>query len=437
MIFEEIVSMEKIKSGPLTGITVLDFTWVLAGPHATMALADMGANVFKVEAYARGTHERWQPLQVEKNGVTQSSYHIHLNRGKKSLCINLKDPKGKEVIHDLIRKCDILVENFAPGVMDRLKLDYDSVKKIKSDIIYCSISSFGHWGPNCQKPGYDVIAQAASGWVGLTQQKIPAPIAIGDTTAAMHACTAVLAALYHRMVSGEGQNIDISMVDCLFSLHETSFPFYWTGAAAGSPGITPLMGKQSSTSAPYGIYEGKNGAIAIAILTEARWPELVDVMGPGYEWLKTDPRTCRITGRCSTENAPLVHKAVESWVMSQDSVEEAERKLEAAGVPCSRVKTIEELATTDDHIEARQMRQEKFQPFLGPMKMFGSPMKFSSTPSEIQGYAPFLGEHNKEVLSKVLGYSPERIESLYRDKVLHEGPEVEKLEEEIKKNEPR
>lgn len=428
--------MKKNKRGPLAGVTVLDFTWVLAGPHATMALADMGADVFKVEAYPRGTHERWQPLQVEKNGVTQSSYHIRLNRGKKSLCINLKDPKGKEVIHDLIKKTDILVENFAPGVMDRLKLDYESVKKIKNDIIYCSISAFGHWGPNCQKPGYDVIAQAASGWIGLTRQKIPAPIAIGDTTAAMHACTAVLAALRHRMVSGEGQNIDISMVDCLFSLHETAFPFYWTGAAAGNPVVPPLMDKQSSTSAPYGIYSGKNGAIAIAILTESRWPELVDVMGPGYEWLKTDPRTCKITERCSMANAHLVHKAVESWVMSQDSVEEAERKLEAAGVPCSRVKSIEELAVTDAHIGAREMRQEKFQPFLGVMNMFGSPMKFSETPSGIQGYAPFLGEHNREILSTVLGYSAERIESLYREKVLYQGPEVEKLAEEIERNAP-
>lgn len=427
--------MGKMKPGPLSGISVLDFTWVLAGPHATMVLADMSANVFKVEQYMRGTHERWQPLQVEKNGVTQSSYHIHLNRGKKSLCINLKHPKGKEVIHELIRKCDILIENFAPGVMRRLEMDYESVKKIKADIIYCSISSFGHWGPNSEKPGYDVIAQAASGWVGLTEKKIPAPIAIGDTTAAMHACTAILAALYHRIVSGEGQNIDISMVDCLFSLHETSFPLYWTGEAASKPVLAPSMGKQSSTTAPYGIYTGKNGTIAIAILTETRWPELVDAMGPGFEWLKIDPRTAKITNRNTPENVHLVHEALDAWVMSQDSVEEAERKLEAAGVPCSRVKTITELATTDSHIEAREMRLEKFQPFLGPVKMFGSPLKLSTTPSGIRGYAPFLGEHNREILSKTLGYSPEQIENLYTENVLYQAPEVERLTEEIKKNE--
>jgi CoA:oxalate CoA-transferase len=427
--------MEQIKPGPLSGLTVLDFTWVLAGPHATMTFTDLNANVIKVEQYIKGCHERWQPLRVEKDDVTQSSYHIRLNRGKKSLCINLKDPRGIKVIHELIRKSDVLVENFAPGVMGRLTLDYESVKQIKPDIIYCSISCFGQCGPNSNKPGYDVIAQAASGWIGLTKQKLPAPIAIGDTTAAMHACTAILAALYHRMLTGEGQYIDISLVDCLFSLHETAFPSYWTSEAAGKLVLTPDMDQKSSTAAPYGIYKGKNGTIAIAILTQNRWPELVDLMGPKYAWLNKDQRTRDITNRCTPENAPLVHEALESWVMSQDSVEEAERKLEEAGVPCGRVKSITELATTDSNMGDREMRLEKFQPFLGPTKMFGSPLKLSKTPSGIRGYAPFLGEHNAEILSRVLGYEPEQIEDLYRGNVLYHAPEVEKLPEVMKKYE--
>ncbi len=139
---QEKFAMETIKPGPLSGLTVLDFTWVLAGPHATKTLTDMGAHVIKVEHYKNGTNERAQNLRVQHNGVIQSSYHIHLNRGKKSTCINLKHPKGIGIIHGLLRKSDIVIENFAPGVMDRLKLDYDSVKKIKPDIIYCSISCF-------------------------------------------------------------------------------------------------------------------------------------------------------------------------------------------------------------------------------------------------------------------------------------------------------
>lgn len=425
--------MSKIKQGPLAGVNVLDFTWVLAGPHAAKTLTDMGAQVIKIEKFKIGTNERHQALQVEKNGITQCSYHLNLNRGKKSLCINLKHPKGIDLAHELIKKTDIIIENFSPKVMGRLGLDYESAKKIKPDIIYCSISAWGHWGPNSHKPGYDAIAQAASGWVGLTADKIPAPVAIGDTTAAMHACTAILAALYHRMVTGEGQNIDISLVDCLFSIHETSFPAYWISEAVGQPFVMPGTGQKSPTSSPYGVYKGKNGSISIALLSDNRWPELVDLMGPGYEWLKTEPRTYDLAARCKTENVFLVHDALEAWVMSQDSVEEAERKLEATGIPCCRVKSIPELATTDPHLEAREMRVKKTQPFLGPITMSGSPLKFSETPSMIRGYAPFIGEHNREVLSELLGFSEEKIDSLYGEDVLFHAPEVEKLPEEIEK----
>lgn len=383
--------MERAKPGPLSDVTVLDFTWVLAGPHATKTLADMGADVIKIEQYELGANERWQALRVESRGVTQSSYHIHVNRGKRSLCINLKSPGGIEIVHGLIGKSDILVENFAPGVMDRLKLDYESVRKIKPDIIYCSISCFGHWGPSSHKPGYDVIAQAASGWTGQSEPPIMAPFSIGDTTASMHSCTAMLAALHHRNRTGQGQNIDISMVDCLFTLHENAFPWYWITEATGTPVRMTRTGQKSPGYAPYGIYNGRDGQIAIASLTQNRWPQLVELMGPEYQWLKTDPRTAELASRCSPASAPLVHEALEKWVAAQESVTEAERKLEAAGIPCARVKDIVELATVDPQLEARDMRPRKFQPFIGEMKMYGTPLKFSETPAAIRGYAPFWG----------------------------------------------
>ena len=425
--------METIKPGPLSGLTVLDFTWVLAGPHATRTLADMGARVLKVEKFLVGTNERHQALRVEKNGIIQCSYHINLNRGKKSLCINLKHPKGVELIHELISKCDIIVENFSPNVMAKLNLDYDSVKKIKPDIIYCSISCFGHWGYNYQRPGYDIIAQAASGWTGLTAGKTAAPIAIGDTTAAMHACTAILAALHHRTMTGQGQNIDIALTDCLFSIHETAFPSYWISEAVGQEYTVRPNAQKSNTSSPFGVYNGKNGSIAIAMLTDVRWPALVDLLGPEYEWMKTDPRTKDIMGRCIPENVFLVHDALEAWVMAQDSVEEAERKLELVGVAACRVRSIEELATTDPYIESREMRVKKTQPFIGPMTMGGSPLKFSETPATIRGYAPFLGEHNRESLQEVLGYSAQQVDGLYEEGVLYEAPEVKELPEELKR----
>lgn len=427
--------MNDSKPGPLANINVLDFTWVLTGPYAMKMFADMGANVVKVEQFRTGTNERWQSYRVEKNGVIQSSYHIQLNRGKKSLCINLKHPRGIEIIHELIRKSDIVIENFAPGVMDRLKLDYESIRKVKPDIIYCSISCFGHWGPNSRKPGYDVISQAASGWTGNTAGHVLPPVAIGDTVASMHACTAMLAALHHKTITGEGQNIDISMVDCLFSVHENSLPWYWASEAVGEPVIMEPVGQKSTANAPYGIYKAKNGSIAIALLSQNRWAELIDLMGEGYEWLKDDPRTKDLANRMTAQYAPLVHEALEAWVMSQDSVEEAERKLEEIAFPCCRVKSIAELATTDAHIGAREMRVKHFQPFLGNVHMFGNPLKFSKTPATIRGYAPFVGEHNEEILTSKLGFSENEIAGLYREDVLYHAPEVERLPEELKKNE--
>jgi CoA:oxalate CoA-transferase len=419
--------MEKLKPGPLSDITVLDFTWVLAGPHAAKTLADMGANVIKVEQYKAGANERWLPLRITKNDVTQSSYTITVNRGKRSICVNMKNPKGMKLIQELIKKSDVLLENFAPGVMERLKLDYDSVKKIKKDIIYCSISCFGHWGPYSHKPGYDMIAQGASGWTGQSEPPIIAPMSIGDTTASMHACTAILAALHHRTKTGVGQNVDISMMDCLFSLHENTLPWFMISEAAGNPIKPAKIGQKHPGYAPYGIYKGKNGFICIACLTEARWMPLVDLMGPKYAWLKTDPRAATVSTRCSVDNAPLIHEALEEWTLSLDSVEEAERLLEAAEVPCLRVRDIVELATVDPQIKAREMIVTVDQPFLGPMKMYGSPLKFSETPSGIRGYAPFLGEHNDDVLSSTLGMSKEEIKALYGEDVLYHEPAVDKL----------
>jgi len=339
----------------------------------------------------------------------------------------MKSPKGMKLIQELIKKSDVLLENFAPGVMDRLKLDYDSVKKIKKDIIYCSISCFGHWGPYSHKPGYDMIAQGASGWTGQSDPPIIAPMSIGDTTASMHACTAILAALHHRTKTGVGQNIDISMMDCLFSLHENTLPWFMVSEAAGNPIKPAKIGQKHPGYAPYGIYKGKNGFICIACLTEARWLPLVELMGEKHAWLKTDPRAATVSTRCSTDNAPIIHEALEEWVMSVDSVEEAERLLEAAEVPCLRVRDIVELATVDPQIKAREMIVTVDQPFLGPMKMYGSPLKFSETPSGIRGYGPFLGEHNDDVLSNTLGMTKEEIKALYGEDVLYHEPAVDKL----------
>jgi len=410
---------EQLKPGPLDGVTVLDFTWVLAGPFATRTMADMGAYVIKVERYKDGTNERHLPLIREHNGVTQSSYNINCNRGKKSICVNLKEPKGRELIHELIKKSDVMIENFAPGVMDRLKLDYESVKKINPAIIYCSVSCFGHWGPYYQKPGYDMIAQSASGWTDQSETPQIAPVSIGDMNASIHACTAICAALYNRTKTGKGQNIDISMMDCLFSFHENTLPWYLMTSAMGCPVEPPKIGRLHPGYAPYGIYKGKNGLIAIASLTQPRWEGLVKAMGDKYTWLLDEPRAANVSIRCTGDNAPFIHQVVEEWVMAQDSVQDAERQLEENGVPCLRTRSIKELADTDEHIKAREMMVEIEQPYIGKMKMYGSPLKMSETPCAPRGHGPLLGEHTEEVLAHTLGYSRAQVDELYAANVLH------------------
>jgi len=418
--------MSKNTAGPLDGITVLDFTWVLAGPFVTKQLRDLGAEVLKVEVYKKGGTERYFPSRVTNEGVEQSSYSINVNRGKKSICVNLKAPQGMNLIHQLIKKSDIIIHNFSNGVMDRLKLDYESVRKVKEDIIYCSISGFGQWGPYSHKAGYDIIAQAASGWTAQMDPTSQAPVGIGDMNASMHAAVAILATLVHRQKTGQGQSIDISLVDCLFVLHENTLPWYLITSAIGKPVMPPRIGRHHAGYAPYGIYKGKNGDVAVAMLTDARWPALLEIMGSFAESLKTS-RFDTVADRCTPENVHVVHQAVEDWVMSLDSVEEAEQILDGVGIPCMRARSVVELAEIDPHIKAREMIVEIEQPFIGPMKMYGSPFKLSETPSFPRGYSPFLGEHNRQVLSEVLGMDQAEIEKLYADDVLYHEPCVDRL----------
>ena len=418
--------MNNLQPGCLDGVTVLDFTWVLAGPHGTKMLADMGATVIKIEQHPMGAIERYLSMRVTHDDVSQSSYSINVNRGKKSVCVNIKDPKGMAVIHDLIKKSDVIVENFSPGVMKRLQLDYESVKKIKKDIVYCSISCFGNWGPKSHMSGYDMIAQGASGWTNQSEQIQIAPVSIGDTLAGIHAALAISAALFARQVQGVGQNIDIAMTDCLFSLHENTLPWYTMGQAVGKDVKVPKIGRVHPGYAPYGIFKGKDGYLCIAVLAANRWEPLVRVMGEKYAWLLTDPRSESVEARCA--NSGFVNGALDEWVMSMDSVKEAERLLLKAEVPCTRAIPLEELADGDPQITAREMMPIVEQPFIGPMKMFGSPLKFSETPSCIRGHSPLIGEHNDHVLMDVLGFSEEQVKALYDGNVISHEEAVDRLE---------
>ncbi len=414
------------KIGPLTGINVLDFTWVLAGPACTKFLRDMGADVIKVERYKDGANERHQPYFVTKNGVSQSSYNINVNRGKKSMCVNLKTPEGKEIIRKLVQRSDIIVENYTPGVMTRMGFDYASVKKIRPDIIYCSISCFGQTGPYKDRPGYDIIAQSASGWTDREDPPIIAPCSIGDLNAAVHAVCAICAALYYREKKGIGQYLDIALMDCLFHLPENTIPWYFITKAVGNPIDIPKIGRTHPSYAPYGIYKAKDGFIAIAALSDNLWEKLVRSMGKKYEWLLTDSRTVSTKTRCNLENAPFINKIIDEWA-GKLSARDAEKMLSDNGVPCIRVKTVQELVDEDAHIKAREMVVEVEQPFIGKIMMYGNPIKASETAVGPRGPGPFLGEHNDEVLREILNYDENRIKTLYEAEVLYAEPAVQKL----------
>ncbi|MDD5288760.1 MAG: CoA transferase [Dehalococcoidales bacterium] len=413
----------------LSGLRVLDFTWVYAGPFCTRQLVDLGAEVIKVEPKETGALERRYSLVLERNGVKQSSYAVFLNRGKKSLSIDLKSEKGLKIIRELVKKSDIAVSNMAPGTMASLGLGYEDMKKINPRIIYCVISCFGHYGSYATSPGFDLIAQVASGWCGQSDPPMPAPLAIGDSNAGMHATAAILAALYYREKTGKGQHIDISMTDCLFHSHENNPPGYLFSNRTVPPKKNT---RWASAYAPYGLMKGKNGFVAIAGLSDAIWEKLVGAMGEKYKWMLTDPRTNELEKRISYDGAPFVHTNIEEWVQTFDTVEEVETLLRAAGVPAMKVRGFAEICDAP-YIKDRDMLVKLKQPFVGEFEIYNSPFRMSETPGKVMGYSPLLGENNMEVLSKDLGYRKKDIDELFREGILYQEEAVDRLPAELKR----
>jgi|YelNatPaOPRAMG01_1025707.scaffolds.fasta_scaffold34376_2 crotonobetainyl-CoA:carnitine CoA-transferase CaiB-like acyl-CoA transferase len=417
------------KQSALKGLRVLDFTWVYAGPFATRQLVDMGAEVIKVEPQGNGALERRYSLVMERNGVRQSSYHVFLNRGKKSLSIDIKTKEGLKIVRELVKLSDIMISNMAPGAMKALGLGYAAVRRINPRIIYCTISCFGHYGSYASEPGFDLIAQVASSWCGQIDPPTPAPVAIGDCNAALHATTAILAALYYREKTGRGQNIDLSMTDCLFHLNENNGPGYlFSGRTVPAVPNT----RWAAAYAPYGLYKGRDGLIAIAALSDVLWEKLVRVMGEGYEWLLTDPRTDDLAVRLTYQNAPFIHRTLEEWVARFDSVQQVEDLLRKAGIPAMKVRTFAEVVDAP-YIRDREMLVKLKQPFVGEIETYGSPFRMSETPGRVMGHAPLIGEHSGEILSRILGYSDAEIKRLFARGVIYKEPAVDRLDEELKR----
>lgn len=406
----------------LEGIRILDLTQWLAGPQATRLMVDLGAEVIKVELPPKGEHSRHIRIVPKdgRDGATPSYFIMH-NRGKKSICVDIKTPAGQEVIQDLIRSSDVLFENFTPGIMANYGFTYESVLHLNPKIIMCSVSTYGQIGPHSRRIGNDLVALAVGGVLHMVGDPDGYPAypgsAIGDHMAALNAFGAIMAALFHRQRTGEGQYIDLALVDCTYNSHDWALAAYSVTDGEVDP---QRGGTQRAGAFPYGSFKSKDGYIAIGLITEDHWVTMVKRMG--REDLLTSPEFK--TNRWRIQNADALRVIIEEWLQSLPSDEEAIRILaDELRLPVAPILSIGQFAN-DPHLSARMVEKTP-NPDYGELMLLKSPHKFSKTPPRIPGPASRLGQHTQELLQDLCGYTPERIQALREQGVLVEDPEKE------------
>jgi len=397
----------------LEGYKVLDFTQVLAGPTTSRYLAEMGADVIKVEIAPSGDISRGVPFL--RDG--RSAYYIQQNRGKKSFCLDLKKPAGLALLKALVPKVDVLVQNFAPGVIERIGLDYQTVSALNPKIVMCSISALGRSGPLANRPGYDYIGAAYSGVLDMTGFPDRTPVfpqvGIGDVSTGVHAMGAILAALLYRERTGKGQHVETSLLDCYFSYHEANVQVLSASRGAMRP---KRAGSHHYLVCPAGIFNGKQNPILILAGIDQQWPGFCRAMGRLD--LVADPRFKDLPTRAA--NAEELKRIVQDWIDSTPSDEELMRLLEENRVPYAPVLTVEQ-AMAHPHLRERGTVRTVNDRFLGEFEVPGFPLRFSEFPEPRDLEAPTLGQHNADILHDYLGYPPERIRELEAEGILHRG----------------
>jgi formyl-CoA transferase/CoA:oxalate CoA-transferase len=384
---------------PLEGITVLDLTRVLSGPYCTMLLADMGARVIKVEQPGKGDDTRgWGPPFLDG----ESAYFLSINRNKESVTLDFKHPQGRAVLDQLIAKSDVVVENFRPGTLDKIGLDYASLAAKHPTLIVCSISGFGQTGPRRKEAGYDAVMQAEGGLMSITGpgggQAYRLGVAIADIATGMFAAQGVVLALFARERTGRGQLVDVAMLDSVAALLT-----YQAGIHFATGAAPQRIGNRHPTIVPYETFAASDGDFVLAVGNDDQWRRFCKVAGLADDerFATNRQRVTRYDDLRPILSQVLAGATRQSWI----------ERLQAAGVPCGSVRDLAEVFA-DPQLAAREMIARPEHPNLGPLTLLGVPVKLSDTPGAVKTAPPTLGQHTDAILRTTLGMSDGEIKAL-------------------------
>lgn len=388
-------------SGPLAGVTVLELAQIMAGPSCGALLADLGADVIKVERVPGGDDTR-RYAEPQVNG--ESAAFMMMNRNKRAIAVDLKNPAGRDLLRRLAGRADVLVENYRRGALDRLGLGYDALHALNPALVYCSISGYGRTGPAADKGGFDLIAQGVSGLMSITGEAGGAPVKVGspvtDINAGLLAAVGIVSAYVHRLKAGQGQWVDTSLLEA--GIHQTAWQaaiYFATGTSPGPGGSAHVL------AAPYQAFPTRDGWINIGGANQANWERIARIVGAPV--LIKDPRF-------KDNSARMAHREALAALLGKRlrlrSTADWLQALDAAGIPAGPIHTIAQMAA-DPQTQAREMVVELQHPVAGRTRALGVPVKFSATPGRVRRPSPTFGQHTREVLQKA-GYADDEIKAL-------------------------
>lgn len=398
---------------PLAGLRVIDYSHFLAGPYVGRCLAALGAEVIKVERPGSGDAGRQHAHVLDDQ---QSGYFLQLNMGKQGVSVNMRDPRGQDFMRKLCDSADVFIENYRPGALDKLGLGYAELSARNPKLVYCSISAYGHTGPDAHRAGFGLIAEAKSGIMQMVGMPGEAPpllrISLGDMYTGIHAVAAINAALLGRVHSGKGQHIDMALYDCLVSMHEYAVQCY---TLSGGEVLPEQTGHDMPTSTLYGVFRAADGDLVLAAQVDDAWKRfavLIEQHG-GPAGFGSDTRLHTSTGRNAAREEILA--AVKPWVAAR-TVADVLALMDGIDVPAAKVQRIDEVLS-DPQIQARGMVMEQEHPRFGTLRLPNLPFRFSGCDTTIRQVAPDLGQHNADVAAG-LGFSADEIAAMQADGVL-------------------